>query len=198
MRIVAGRFRGRRLRSSPSVRPTEERVREAIFSRVGVEVEGAHVLDLYAGTGALALEALSRGARRAVLVERDRRAFEAIGANIAALELGDEAVCMKGDVARTVGTLSRGGDVFDVVLADPPYAESGGLVEDSPLAQALQKLGEGGALAAGALVVIEHRRQSGGAASWPGFELEAVRQYGGTSVTYLRWTDTTRTDTQRE
>lgn len=188
LRIVAGRFGGRHLAGASGIRPTGERVRAAVFDRLGVEVQGARVLELFAGSGALGLEALSRGARSAVLVERDRRAAEAIQANLADLgATAEEARCLRCDVVRAVGVLARRGEVFDLVLADPPYRESAGLRPDSPLGRAVTGLAEAGCLAEGALVVVEHRREPGLTVDWPDFEVEAVRTYGDSQVTYLRY-----------
>jgi len=187
LRIVAGRFGGRRLSSAPGTRPTAERVREAVFSRLGPEVEGARVLDLYAGSGALGLEALSRGARSAVLVERSARAVVAIEANVATLDVGAEARWLTCGVGRAVRVLGDEGEVFDLVLADPPYAESEGLGGRTAVVQAVTELAEAGCLSDEALVVVEHRRGESRGVSWPGFEVEAERDYGDTRVTYLRY-----------
>jgi len=186
LRIVAGRFGGRRLSSAPSTRPTGERVREAVFSRLGSEVAGARVLDLYAGSGALGLEALSRGAESVVLVENHGRAVAAVEANIKALGVAEEVWCLRCDVGRAAQVLADRGEVFDLVLADPPYAESVVLDEHSGLARAVIGLAEAGCLSAEALVVVEHRRQGAGEVRWPGFEAEAERDYGDTRVSYLR------------
>ena len=122
MRVIAGEFKGQRLLAPRGwkVRPTSDRVREAIFSALGERVEGAAVLDLYAGTGALAIEALSRGAARAVLVDRDTR--PALG-NVERLGLGDRAQLIRADVERWLGQGSGGPDArkFDLVFVDAPY-----------------------------------------------------------------------------
>ena len=117
MRIVAGEFRGRRLTAPRGVltRPTADRVREALFSMLG-DVTGARVLDLYAGSGALGIEALSRGAESAVFVERDPRAVAAIERNLESLGLRQQVV--RQDAARF---LTRTEGMFDLVFCDPPY-----------------------------------------------------------------------------
>jgi len=117
MRVIAGEFKGRPLVAPRGwkVRPTSDRVREAIFSALGV-IEGATVLDLYCGTGALAIEALSRGAARATLVDRDTRA--ALG-NVQSLGLADRAKLVKADVARWIE--SEAGGETDLIFCDPPY-----------------------------------------------------------------------------
>jgi 16S rRNA (guanine966-N2)-methyltransferase len=117
VRIVAGEFRGRPLTAPRGVRtrPTADRVREALFSMLG-DVTGARVLDLYAGSGALGIEALSRGAESAVFVERDPRAVAAIERNLESLGLEEEV--LRQDVGRF---LRRGSGTFDLVFCDPPY-----------------------------------------------------------------------------
>lgn len=122
MRVIAGRFGGRRLRSvrAPGLRPTADRVREALFSVLGGDVVDARVLELYAGTGALSLEALSRGARSATCVERDPRVARVLAANVAALEVEERVRIVRRDAL----AFARGlGDepAFDVVFCDPPY-----------------------------------------------------------------------------
>ena len=117
MRIVAGEFKGRRLRMprGAPTRPTADRVREALFSMLG-DVTGARVLDLYAGSGALGIEALSRGAESAVFVERDARAAAAIQANL-------DAIGAEGEVSRqdALAFVRRDGRSYDLVFCDPPY-----------------------------------------------------------------------------
>jgi 16S rRNA (guanine966-N2)-methyltransferase len=117
LRVVAGDFKGRRLAAprGTRTRPTADRVREALFSMLG-DVAGASVLDLYAGSGALGIEALSRGADSAVFVERDAQAVAAIERNLAAV--GVEATVVRQDVVRF---LARADGAFDLVFCDPPY-----------------------------------------------------------------------------
>ncbi len=133
MRVVAGEFRGRRLRMPKAgTRPTADRVREALFSMLG-DVDGVRVLDLYAGSGALGIEALSRGARTAVFVERDPRAAAVIERNLT--ELGLDQSVIGDDVMRF---LDRAEGTFDLVFCDPPY-DSGPRVA-GPLAERLPAL----------------------------------------------------------
>jgi 16S rRNA (guanine966-N2)-methyltransferase len=184
MRITGGTFRSRPLRAPKGrdTRPTSDRVREALFgilTSAGV-VEGARVLDLYAGTGALALEALSRGAARAVLVESSREALSALRANVGALGVGGEAQVMAADVRRAVGRLARHGP-FDLVLADPPWA----LVDSGEAPRALADVVSGGALAPGALVVVEHAARSQPPAI-AGLARGETRRYGDTAITFYK------------
>lgn len=127
MRVVAGEFKGRRLVGPPSAatRPTSDKVREALFSVLG-PVDGLRVLDLFAGTGALGLEALSRGAESATFVESDRRAISAIEENLenAGLVDTDRAVTRKGDALKYLETAARDGNRFGLVFVDPPYSKA--------------------------------------------------------------------------
>jgi 16S rRNA (guanine966-N2)-methyltransferase len=122
-RIVSGVWGGRRLTvpKGRAVRPTTERVREAWLSIVAPDLPGARVLDLFAGSGALGLEALSRGAAHATFVELHRTSLEARGANFAALDAGARTTVRQGDAMRFVAGLAPGS--FDLVLADPPFAD---------------------------------------------------------------------------
>jgi 16S rRNA (guanine966-N2)-methyltransferase len=121
MRIVAGRLGGRRLAvpKDARVRPTSDRVREAWMSILGDALAGARVLDLYAGSGALGLEALSRGAESVVFVELNPPSLRALEANIAALGVGSRVTVRRGDALRYAGRLEAG--AFDLAFADPPY-----------------------------------------------------------------------------
>lgn len=179
MRVIAGQYRGRRLLGPPrgaAARPTSDRVREALFSIVGDRADGARVLDLFAGTGALGIEALSRGAAHATFVESDRGMCETIQTNLETLEVGPRAAVLKRDVRRALAQVTG---PFDLVFVDPPY---GHLLER----EALAGLVKGGLLAPGALVVVEHDAREAlalpdavAAALGPG----DTRNYGDTSVT---------------
>jgi 16S rRNA (guanine966-N2)-methyltransferase len=134
VRVVAGEFRGRRLAAprGRGTRPTADKVREALFSMLG-DVTGARVLDLYAGSGALGIEALSRGAESAVFVERDPRAAAAIERNLTSLGLEEEV--LRQDAVRF---LARSSGMFDLVFCDPPYDAASRLA--GPLAEHLPAL----------------------------------------------------------
>jgi 16S rRNA (guanine966-N2)-methyltransferase len=122
MRIIAGSRKGARILAPKGLdtRPTSDRVREAVFNLIG-PVDGAEVLDLYAGSGAMGLEALSRGAARATFVESDRTAAETILRNLDKLRL-DDAIVLREDAARKLAADAAGGRRYDLVLVDPPYA----------------------------------------------------------------------------
>jgi 16S rRNA (guanine(966)-N(2))-methyltransferase RsmD len=126
MRVIAGELGGRRLRAprGDRTRPTSELVRGAIFSMLG-DVSEAHVLDLFAGTGALGIEALSRGADRALFIERAAAAYAALQANLAALALGsDRAIARRATAEAALRTAQAGGESFGLVFIDPPYNQA--------------------------------------------------------------------------
>ena len=173
MRIVGGEARGRTLRAVPGsgTRPTADRVRQSLFDLLGQRMEGLAVLDLYAGTGALALEAISRGASGAVLVEHDARACAVIERNASGLGFAGRCRLVR---AGLPGALARlRGEKFDLVFSDPPYAQQA--------AQAtVDGLTTNDLLAPGARVVLEMDRREGAPACPPGLRLVDERRYGDT------------------
>jgi 16S rRNA (guanine966-N2)-methyltransferase len=176
MRIIAGAARGRRLvaPAGDTVRPTADRVREALFSSLAPLLPGAVVLDAFAGSGALGLEARSRGAAHVTFVEQDRRALVSLRRNVDTVALGATDV-VAGDVMRMAATGRIAGAPFDLVLLDPPYA----LTEDE-LARLLADLE--GSLAPDATVVVE-RAASAPAPRWPSsLRTVSERRYGSTRL----------------
>lgn len=178
-RIVAGSAGGRTLRvPATGTRPTSERVREALFSRLEHvhAIDGARVLDLYAGSGALGLEAASRGAVRVVLVESAWDAARLCRANAVALGLGDrvEISPMRVESFLARGPLA-GTPPFDLVLLDPPYA-----LDDATLAGVLESLVRGDWLVRGAVVVVERAKRAGPPPWPPGLRADDQRAYGDT------------------
>ena len=174
MRVIAGRLGGRRLLAPRGwqVRPTSERVREAVFSALG-EIEGAEVADLYCGTGALGIEALSRGAARAVMVDRDTRP---VLGNVHNLDLADQVELVRADPADWLGSIGQGRS-FDLVFIDPPY-RSGPDVAIG-LDRAIP-----GVLAPGGRVVTESAARN--PIELPSLEPVRERRYGRTLVTIHR------------
>ncbi len=177
MRITSGFLRGRTLRvPKAGVRPTQDRLRQSLFSSLG-SVEGARVLDLFAGTGALGLEAWSRGAARVCWVERDARAYSILRENVRALcgaSAGEAALCIRGDALRLEPLASALGE-FDLVLADPPYDPEGGA---GPLPILLEALARLRLVREGGYFVFE-RRAGGPAPIVAGWELLRDRAMGG-------------------
>ncbi len=177
MRVTGGELGGRRLASPPAgVRPTSDRVREALFARLH-DLAGAHVLDLYAGTGALGIEALSRGAERAVFVERGAAPIAVLRRNLVALDLRDRTRVLRGDVRSVLRRLGRERERFDLVLADPPY-------DDADVAGPLARLAAGELLAPGAVVVVERGRRHP-VASIEGLVSRDARRYGDTTLEWF-------------
>jgi len=176
VRIVAGTARGRRLEAprGPGTRPTGDKVRGAVMNLLGQFFEGGRVLDLYAGSGALALEALSRGCARATCVENDPGAGEALARNAAACGFSDRVELRRQRVEEALGRLPGG--AFDLVFLDPPYAEG----PDRALA-ALPPL-----LAPGAVVVAEHERRRPPADRHGRLRLADRRAYGDTGISIYR------------
>jgi 16S rRNA (guanine966-N2)-methyltransferase len=166
MRVVAGEWRGRPLKAPPGARPTADRVKEALFSILGDRVAGARVLDLFAGSGALGIEALSRGAASATFVDSDARAVAAIRANLREAD----AVVARRDAAVFLRTTA---DQYDLVFLDPPYRHGARLGRElsGPVAAVL---------APGGLVVTESDRRT--PLDLPTLSREDERRYGDTLI----------------
>ncbi|MEU4397350.1 16S rRNA (guanine(966)-N(2))-methyltransferase RsmD [Micromonospora orduensis] len=183
-RIVAGTLGGRRIAAPPGAgtRPTSDRVREALFSAVESEVDldGARFADLYAGSGAVGLEALSRGAGHVLLVESDPRAARVIRENVTTLRAGSAVRLVTGRVATVLAAGPDGGG-YDVVFADPPYA-----VPDAEITALLTTLVEGGWLVPDALVVVERSRRTREFDWVQGITPQRSRRYGETTLWYGR------------
>jgi len=181
LRLVAGRHRGRRLAAPAGqvTRPTAERVRQAVFDMLWhapwagrAMVEEARVLDAFAGTGALGLEALSRGAAHATFMEQDRAALAALRTNIAACREDERSRVIPGDALKP----PRATQPCSLILMDPPYGQDA-------VPRALATLGAAGWIAPGALVVAEIGRSEGLVA--PGYEEVAAREHGAARVLFL-------------
>lgn len=189
MRIVGGALRGRRLpaQPGPSTRPTSDRVREALASALHARglLEGARVLDLFAGTGALGLEALSWGAQALVAADSERKAVLSVKENARALDLAERVRVLQldllGAAAKVASALDRTGFApFTLVFSDPPYT----LVQ--PAVALIAELAERSLLAPSAAVVIEHAQKHAPARPAAFAELAAYR-YGDTAVVLWEW-----------
>lgn len=180
-RIIAGRFGGRRLKvPDDGTRPTSDRVREAVFSMLDarLDFDGMRVLDLYAGSGALGIEALSRGAASAVFVDNRRRATTIVSANLAAVGASGVGRVVTSPVSGFLAATAP--QRFDLVFSDPPYALDG-----IDVAADLTALVAGGWLAEGGALVLEHARRA--EITWPtGWESVVERTYGDTVVVLAR------------
>jgi 16S rRNA (guanine(966)-N(2))-methyltransferase RsmD len=164
-----------------ATRPTSDRVREALFSILG-NVVGAQVLDLYAGTGALGIEALSRGATHATFVESEAHALRALRRNVTTLALETDSTIFPLSVERALSSARFKKAKFDIVFMDPPYAEVRKGAFTRGLVKALRD-GFGSVLKPGARVVLEHASTEE-PPSLPGVEVEATRTYGDTSLSF--------------
>jgi 16S rRNA (guanine966-N2)-methyltransferase len=178
MRVIAGAAKGRRLTAprGRGTRPTSDRVREALFSALQDRLPQARVADLYAGSGALGIEALSRGAATATFVERSRAAHDVIVENLERTGLADDAAVIMSEVRAALRQGLPGGP-FDIVFLDPPYD-----VDELALEETLRLVA--GALAAGGVVVVERGRRSPSPRWPPELRPERQRRYGDT---VLHW-----------
>jgi 16S rRNA (guanine966-N2)-methyltransferase len=153
MRVIAGSLKGRRL-AAPAwdgLRPTSDKLRETLFNILAARIAGARVLDGYAGTGAVGIEALSRGAARVTFVEHDRRAQALIAANLAHCGVTEGYAIIRASATRALDDLSANGAAFELILLDPPYDEG-----DDRLAAVLAQAA--GVVAPGGMIVLEHAR----------------------------------------
>jgi 16S rRNA (guanine(966)-N(2))-methyltransferase RsmD len=174
LRVIGGFLGSRRLVApSAGVRPTSDRVREALFARLG-QLGGLRVLDLYAGTGSLGIEAISRGAENVVFVDRAPRSLRTLRANLANLEIADRARVLRGDACRCVRRLGRDEERFDLVFLDPPYASQ-------ELERAAAEIVEAKLLAEGATLVFELPKRHS-LAPISGLVLAERRSYGDTAI----------------
>ncbi|HSJ51119.1 MAG TPA: 16S rRNA (guanine(966)-N(2))-methyltransferase RsmD [Actinomycetota bacterium] len=182
MRVIAGSARGVRLAPVPAgVRPVADRAREGLFSSLGSAVVDAEVLDLYAGTGALGIEALSRGAAKTTFVERSRTALATLRVNLSRARLADRAAVMASDVSRFLMRNGKShGDRYDLALADPPY-EAAPAEVDSVLAAL-----DAGWLRPGWTVVLTRRRGSSTPVIPVHWRLARRLEYGDTAVLIFR------------
>lgn len=178
MRIIAGHWKGTRLHapSGTTIRPTADRLREAIFNIIGNRIHAKRVLDLYAGTGAMGLEALSRGACHATFVDRSPEALALIHRNMAKVDAADRATVIRWDITHSLHCLAnRGG--FDWVFIDPPYGSDLGV-------RTLTHLAASG-IACGR-IVVEHDARDPLAPLPMDLELTDQRRYGKSLVSFLR------------
>lgn len=180
MRVIAGRYKGTTLRCGrgPVYRPTAQVVKGSIFDIIGDVIAGANVLDLFAGSGAIGIEALSRGAKRVLFVEQDHRVLKALRTNLQRCRItADQAMVRGHDAFRFLERLIAGDDVFDIIFADPPYGGN--------TAQRVVDLVEGAKRAICGLLVVEHGEaifhRDGGL-----LEQLRTRKFGQTMVTYFK------------
>ncbi len=184
MRIISGQFKGRRLQAPKGklTRPTPDRVREALFSILGHRVQQAKVLDLFAGTGCLGLECLSRGADHATFIEKDRRAFEHLQKNVQIAD-SEQLSCLNTTAQKALGLLKKKGSLFDLVFLDPPYNQ--GLL-DPTLNQLLRlKL-----VKQRGIIVCEHHAKTAPPIPAGPWTLGANRTFGDVEISFFEYRST--------
>lgn len=181
MRVIAGTLRGKRLYGirGLAIRPTSDRLRETMFNILGSRVRGAVVLDLFAGTGALGIEAISRGASWVTFVDRSRESLMVVKKNIESCLLSSKTGMASRDASKSLDGIARPG-MFDLVFMDPPYCRN-------LVGSALSTTCDSGLLAPHALVVVEHAVQEPLTRLPESLALLDQRKYGKTLVSFLNW-----------
>ena len=182
LRVIAGKYRSRTLRSlkGQMLRPTSDRLRETLFNILGAQVSGSTFVDLYAGTGAVGIEALSRGARHAIFVEQHAPAVVLIRRNLDSLEIGAEAEVIGADVARAIERLEARRVHAQFIFLDPPYAA------DGEYESTLETLGESSIVAPEARVIVEHLRKRDLPERAGELELTRVVEQGDAALSFYR------------
>ncbi|EPR38940.1 MULTISPECIES: 16S rRNA (guanine(966)-N(2))-methyltransferase RsmD [Desulfococcus] len=182
MRIISGRLRGRKLLPirGNAVRPTSDRVREAIFNIIGRNIAEARVLDLFAGTGAMGIEALSRDARSAIFIDNRKASVAAVRKNLEHLGLTERSRVVLWDIDRNLNCLTPHEPDIHLVFMDPPYHKN-------LIGPALFHLRQRRILAPGALVVVEHAASEPLPEQLSGYDLSDQRKYGKTLVSFLNY-----------
>jgi 16S rRNA (guanine966-N2)-methyltransferase len=180
MRIISGTSKGRRLttQKGQALRPTSDRVKQSVFNILGNEVEGKTVLDLFAGTGNLGIEALSRGAKKALFVEKRRQALRLIQKNLFQCGMKDRSEILPKDVRRAISVLHQRGESFDLIIMDPPYEK--GLIQ-----QTLMKLQSHPIHHRDSILIIEHDRREPLPKTVEGWNLIRQREMGDTVISFL-------------
>ena len=180
MRVISGKLRGKRLFSPKglNLRPTSDRVKEAIFNILQDQFQGQNVLDLFAGTGALGIECLSRGARRAVFVEESPRSLSALRRNIEECRLKEQAEVLGRKVLPALKILEARGEAFGIIFLDPPY-------DKGEARRVLEALSRSSILTPGTLVVAEHSLTEE-IDPIPFLQRIDLRKYGRTRISFFR------------
>jgi len=180
LRVIGGKLRGRKLSSlrGAAIRPTADRHREAIFNILVGRIQGAVVLDLFAGTGALGIEALSRGAKFAVFIDHHKDAISVIARNLKLCLFEDRSKIIKWDIAKNLNCICMTDQKFDLIFMDPPYKKN-------LVGAALLHLQHAQALAGGARIVVEHSPYETITPDFCAYEILDQRKYGKTLVSFL-------------
>jgi 16S rRNA (guanine966-N2)-methyltransferase len=182
MRVIAGKYRSRTLRSlkGQMLRPTSDRLRETLFNILGTGVQGATFVDLYAGTGAAGIEAISRGAHHAIFVEQHAPAVALIRRNLDSLGISSEAEILGMDVARAIERLEARQVHAQFIFLDPPYAA------DMEYESTLEAVGESGLVVPGGRVIVEHLKKRELVERAGDLELARVVKQGDAALSFYR------------
>ncbi|MDD5348327.1 MAG: 16S rRNA (guanine(966)-N(2))-methyltransferase RsmD [Candidatus Omnitrophica bacterium] len=178
MRIISGKYKGRILKAPKGIRPTEDRVRKALFDILG-DVSDLAFLELFAGSGAVGLEALSAGAAQAVFCEKDRQAIKAIQENLKALKAQEEAEILPGDVIDAIEHMARSSRKFDIVFLDPPYY-------GQSAEKTLQTLGDYDILQTSGYIIVQHFKKDSLPAKQGNLALVRQEKYGDSLLSFYR------------
>jgi 16S rRNA (guanine966-N2)-methyltransferase len=186
LRVIGGQQRGRKLLTVKGMdtRPTAGRMRESLFNILAARVIGSYTLDLFAGTGAFGIEALSRGAATAVFIDKEKAALSIIGKNIEACGLGEQSKVIKWNILTNLKCLESRMPPFDLVFMDPPY-------DTNCVHKALVNLYHSNSLKHGATVIVEHSPKEQVPQNLFGFEIIDQRKYGRTFFSFLHFTHLT-------
>lgn len=192
MRVISGTAKGRLLKSfkGRDLRPTADRVKEALFNILPHDLSGVRALDLFAGTGNLSLEALSRGAREACLVDQSQRAARMIRSNLKTFGFAPSSKVLVMPVLRFIGLFARKGSKFDLIFVDPPYAK--GWVE-----RVLGAIAREGLLEENGILVIEHSAREKVQERYNALELYDQRRYGDTLLSFFGYGGTARLQNEK-
>ena len=181
MRIITGKARGLKLTTPKNmdVRPTSDRVKESLFNIIGTKIVGTHVLDLFAGTGNLGLEAWSRGAEKVVFIDESQASLQLVRSNIAKAKAEKETTVIKGNAVKAIADLAARGERFDFIFCDPPYNK--GLP-----AQIIEQVAKYDIVISGGYLIVEHSQHE--SLSELPLKLEIIRseKYGETLISFLR------------
>jgi 16S rRNA (guanine966-N2)-methyltransferase len=182
LRVISGELRGRKIKSvgGKKTRPTADRIREAIFNILADRVEAANVLDLYTGTGAFGIEALSRGAQAAVFVDIDDDSIAVVRQNIKSTFLESRAKIIQWDINKNLNCLLAFQHMFNLIFIDPPYRQN-------LIVPTLINLHSSKCLRAGACIIVEHGYQDTNFVSPLPFEVVDQRRYGQTAISFLNY-----------
>ncbi|NEW05500.1 16S rRNA (guanine(966)-N(2))-methyltransferase RsmD [Paenibacillus sp. SYP-B3998] len=181
MRVISGSAKGRLLKAVPgtSTRPTTDKVKESIFSMIGPYFDGGQVLDLFAGTGGLGIEALSRGMNRAVFIDIEKKSVDTIQHNLQATGLKEQAEIYRTDATRALKSLAKREQQFELVFLDPPY-------KMKVIAELISSMEAQGLLEAQAIIVVEHDVKDVLVESIGEFVQQRRAEYGDTAVTIYK------------